>query len=446
MLNHYHYLDNKRDGNRSLTFSRYAGPGSHRYPIGFSGDTVVSWDSLDFQPEFTATASNIGYAWWSHDIGGLRLLIIGACANTITNSGGHFYGYRDDELAARWVQLGVFSPILRLHSSNNPWNSKEPWKFTQESRTTMNEALRLRHQLIPYLYSMNVRAANENEPLVQPMYWKYPSQAEAYRVPNEFFFGSELIVVPMTTPRDKVTRRARSKAWLPPGRHVDIFSGVVYDGDCEKWLYRTLEGYAILAQEGAIIPLDAAKQPGNGGNIPEALRVKIIVGADGFFDMVEDQGEGGKQGEDILMSHTKIKFNQERGTVEIHSPETAFLPHIREWILAFPGYYGQVQQPGGQPHEYSDVGLVVKLRLGPGMVGSFSIGANPQLGITDAAKHIYHVVDDAQTEFNLKSQIWKAVSSKAPLGVKLSQLSALDMDSRLLGAIMEFMCADSRSA
>jgi hypothetical protein len=68
MLNHYHFLDNGRD-KRPLTFSRYAGPGSHRYPVGFSGDTVVSWASLDFQPEFTTTASSIGYGYWSHDIG-----------------------------------------------------------------------------------------------------------------------------------------------------------------------------------------------------------------------------------------------------------------------------------------------------------------------------------------------------------------------------------------
>ena len=68
-----HYLDSGRDGKRKMTFSRYAGPGSHRYPVGFSGDTVVTWESLDFQPYFTATASNIGYGWWSHDIGGHML-------------------------------------------------------------------------------------------------------------------------------------------------------------------------------------------------------------------------------------------------------------------------------------------------------------------------------------------------------------------------------------
>ena len=66
MLNHMHYLDSGRGGNWPLTFSRYAGPGSHRYPVGFSGDTIVTWESLAFQPQFTATASNIGYGWGPH--------------------------------------------------------------------------------------------------------------------------------------------------------------------------------------------------------------------------------------------------------------------------------------------------------------------------------------------------------------------------------------------
>ena len=116
LLNHFHYLDSGRDGRRPLTFSRYAGVGSHRYPVGFSGDTVISWASLDFQPYFTATASNVGYGWWSHDIGG------------------HFFGVKDDELATRWVQLGVYSPILRLHSSLSPFNTKEPWRFGARGR------------------------------------------------------------------------------------------------------------------------------------------------------------------------------------------------------------------------------------------------------------------------------------------------------------------------
>ena len=92
-LNHYHTQDAARDGKRPLILSRYAGLGSHRYPLGFSGDTIVSWKSLDFQPYFTNTAANAGYTWWSHDIGG------------------HMRGIQDDELYLRWLQYGVFSPI-----------------------------------------------------------------------------------------------------------------------------------------------------------------------------------------------------------------------------------------------------------------------------------------------------------------------------------------------
>ena len=156
MLNHFHYLDAGRGGDHPLILSRYAGPGSHRYPIGFSGDVELSWDSLEFQPEFTATASNIGYGWWSHDIGG------------------HMFGRRDDELTARWVQLGVYSPILRLHSTDNPFLAKEPWAFPAETRAALGEALRQRVRLVPYLHTMNHRAASAGVPLVLPIYHAGP--------------------------------------------------------------------------------------------------------------------------------------------------------------------------------------------------------------------------------------------------------------------------------
>ena len=162
MLNHYHYLDSARDGRRGLTFSRYAGIGSHRYPVGFSGDTIVTWASLDFQPYFTANASNAGYGWWSHDIGG------------------HMLGAKDDELTTRWVQFGVFSPITRLHSSNSRFFSKEPWNFGPLAESVMKRYLRLRHALIPYLYTMNEQASRLGQPLVRPLYYLEPEQPEAY--------------------------------------------------------------------------------------------------------------------------------------------------------------------------------------------------------------------------------------------------------------------------
>ena len=211
MLNHFHFLDSARDRDgvprRPLTFSRYAGPGSHRYPIGFSGDTIVTWASLDFQPAFTATASNIGYGWWSHDIGG------------------HMFGVKDDELAARWLQFGVFSPILRLHSGSNPFATKEPPSFAPEAREAMTRFLRLRHRLLPYLHTMNHRAAG-GVPICTPMYWWHPRAREAYEVPNQYMFGSELLVAPITAPRDPALGVGQVRAWLPPGELARRLHGV----------------------------------------------------------------------------------------------------------------------------------------------------------------------------------------------------------------------------
>ena len=175
----------------------------------------------DFQPEFTATASNIGYGWWSHDIGG------------------HIFGVRDDELATRWVQLGVFSPILRLHSSSNPFLVKEPWLFPREARAAMGDALRFRHRLVPYLHTMNHRAAAEGVPLVRPMYHLAPDGAARLR-------RAEPVRV-----RLRAARRADHHAARPgdaarrrcargcrPGTWIDIFTATVYDGDREIELHR----------------------------------------------------------------------------------------------------------------------------------------------------------------------------------------------------------------
>lgn len=443
VLNHFHFLNNMRGNKRPLTFSRFAGPGSHRYPVGFSGDTVVTWESLNFQPEFTATSSNIGYGWWSHDIGG------------------HMEGYRDDELATRWVQLGVFSPILRLHSSNNPWNSKEPWRFPMEERKIQNEALRLRHQLVPYVYTMNRRSAVHDEPLVQPIYWEYPKRVEAYDNKNTFFFGSELLVCAITSPRHKVTRRGKARAWLPPGRHVDIFSGVVYDGNREIYLHRTLEQYAVFAHEGSIIPMDAAAQPENGCVNPSAMQVMVAVGADGDFDMYEDDGKG-SHAEDVEWIVTPMKYDQSSGTLTVGpaSIKSSAVPDKRSWTFTFPALDPSTRftvSVDGTDLAHEDVhtetlAYAVKVSIPPTSTAvkvTVKLDVqNPQLRVTDPKPHMFALLDHAQMPYDPKQPIWKTVSDdKLPLGMKITTLQAYDLaDIELVGAMIEFLCADSRGA
>lgn len=319
MLNHYHYLDSGRRGKRRLTFSRYAGMGSHRYPVGFSGDTIISWESLAFQPYFTANASNVGYGWWSHDIGG------------------HMKGYRDEELSTRWIQFGVFSPIMRLHSSNSAFTGKEPWNYNAVSENIMKRYLKLRHEMIPYLYTMNYHASHDGQPLIRPMYYLEPEQPEAYEVPNEYYFGTELVVCPITEPTDKAAGTACVKAWIPEGKWYDIFSGLKYDGGRMLELYRSLEDIPVLAKEGAIIPLTDLTEYTNSVENPKELAVKIVPGKKNAFILMEDTGDTCEDKEENW-AQTKLEWiNENEFIIHPVNGNLDVIPKRRTWKMEFYG-------------------------------------------------------------------------------------------------------------
>lgn len=319
MLNHYHYLDSGRRGKRRLTFSRYAGMGSHRYPVGFSGDTIISWESLAFQPYFTANASNVGYGWWSHDIGG------------------HMKGYRDEELSTRWIQFGVFSPIMRLHSSNSAFTGKEPWNYNAVSENIMKRYLKLRHEMIPYLYTMNYHASHDGQPLIRPMYYLEPEQPEAYEVPNEYYFGTELVVCPITEPTDKAAGTACVKAWIPEGKWYDIFSGLKYDGGRMLELYRSLEDIPVLAKEGAIIPLTNLTEYTNSVENPKELAVKIVPGKKNAFILMEDTGDTCEDKEENW-AQTKLEWiNENEFIIHPANGNLDVVPKRRTWKMEFYG-------------------------------------------------------------------------------------------------------------
>ncbi len=269
-LNHYHFLDNAESGQMPLILSRYAGLGSHRYPLGFSGDTAMNWRVLDFQPYFTSTASNAAYSWWSHDIGG------------------HHMGYRDDDLYMRWLQFGVFSPIMRLHSTAIELLGKEPWKYKTEVYRYAKAWLKLRHAMIPYIFTMNYRTHEQGISLCEPMYYSYPEIEQAYNVPNQYMFGSELMVCPITSPQHKSLNMGSVKAWLPKGRWVDIFTGRSYTGEQEIVLFRDLNTIPVLARQGAIIPLSLDE--GNSVDNPKSLEIWAFSG-NGTFTMIEDNSK-----------------------------------------------------------------------------------------------------------------------------------------------------------
>jgi alpha-glucosidase (family GH31 glycosyl hydrolase) len=428
VLNHVHYLDSGRHGGRSLTFSRYAGAGSHRYPIGFSGDTIITWASLDFQPYFTATASNAGYGWWSHDIGG------------------HWQGVKDDELATRWVQFGVFAPIMRLHSGSGPFHGKEPWRFDDNAAHAMKAFLRLRHQLLPYLHTMNHRAHAEDEPLVQPMYYEHPWEDAAYQVPNQYMFGTDLMVAPITTPMDPQLKLGRVRAWLPEGTWIDVFTGMVYQGGRVLYLYRGLESIPVLARAGTITPLVPEGSVSNSTANPTEIELRVFAGADGGFTLREDR-------EDEKWASTRFQFTADSAELVIHPVEghRECLPQERTYQVVLVDFASvesvSVVVDGSVRDAELDPGPVpgsVRAHVGP--VGRESpvhvrVHGSAQLASNDVEGRLFSLLDRARLPFALKEDILRLASNSAPLQDPALALQSLDLSPHVLGAVCELLYA-----
>lgn len=321
-LNHLHFYDLGRDGQkRSFIFSRWGGLGNHRYPIGFSGDTMVTWESLAFQPYFTATASNVNYGWWSHDIGG------------------HQAGIEEGEMYARWVQLGVFLPVLRLHCTKNAYQDRRPWVYDAETFEVIRDAMQLRHAMIPYLYSMAWRYHRDNVPPLLPMYYEHPEEEAAYACPNQYQFGSELVYAPFVSPKDPDTDLSRSVVWLPKGDWYNFFNGQYFEGDAWHAVYGTLREMPLFAKAGAIVP-QAPKVSKGGVDTPEHLEVYVFPGADGHFELYDDEGNtnGYLDGKYALTRMTQ-EWSVSQAAFTIHPVEgdVSYVPAQRRYDLVFRG-------------------------------------------------------------------------------------------------------------
>ncbi len=273
-LNYVHSTDMARRGRRPLILHRWGGLGNHRYQIGFSGDTISVWESLAFQPFFTATAANVGYAYWSHDIGG------------------HMPGVVSPELYTRWVQFGVLSPILRTHTTKNPDAERRIWAYPEPYASVMRDAFWLREALIPYIYTAARDTYDTGVAFLRPLYYDYPERDEAYAATHEYLFGDALLVAPVVAPVEADTDTARQRVWLPPGRWIEWWTGAALDGPA--WVERRfgIEEVPVYVKAGAVVPMQPEMRYIRGQPV-DPLRFTLFPGADeGGTRVYEDEGEG----------------------------------------------------------------------------------------------------------------------------------------------------------
>ncbi|MBN9387244.1 MAG: DUF5110 domain-containing protein [Chloroflexi bacterium] len=320
-LNHLHFLDSARRGKRAMLYSRWGGLGNHRYHIGFSGDTHSAWEALQYQPYFTATASNVCYGWWSHDIGGH----LGAC---------------EPELFARWVQYGAVSPVLRLHSTKDPLAERRPWAFSKEVFRACRTAFQLRYQLVPYLYTAGRETVDTSLPPTRPMYYEHPEEEAAYVARYQYYLGDQLIAAPIVHPADPVTGYASNDVWVPEGRWIEFTTKEFFEGPRWVRLVGDLDRLPLLAKEGSIIPL--AELADQTDNLPkDKLHLKVFPGADGSYRLYEDDGisEAYRSG-DSEWTNFRLTMQDENGcelTVAPVEGRCAFLPDQRSYRVYFEG-------------------------------------------------------------------------------------------------------------
>jgi alpha-glucosidase (family GH31 glycosyl hydrolase) len=273
-LNHLLYKYTGKDNLRGQSFSRWGGWGNHRYPINFSGDAVAVWPMLAFEVPFTSTAGNVGCFFWSHDIGG-------------------HYGNFDQETNTRWVQFGAASAALRLHSTRDANMDKRPWRYETIYLNSMKNAFHLRTKLFPYIYSSAWESVKESIPLTCPMYIEYPNIEIAYHCPQQYFFGSSVLVAPIVVPGSGEQKLAFQNIWFPEGTWYNLFTGEKYNsGNQYTTVWADINEFPIFVKGGVPLPLQPFRQR-MAMNTLDTLVVRVYPGENGqsgSFTLYEDDG------------------------------------------------------------------------------------------------------------------------------------------------------------
>jgi alpha-glucosidase (family GH31 glycosyl hydrolase) len=299
ILNHYLYLNyRKYKGKRPMILSRNYFTASHRYSILNSGETFVNWKTLKYLPYYNASASNIGISWWSHPIGGFK------------------EGIEDSELYLRYIQLGVYSPIFRLASEEGKYYKREVWKWDYKTLKICKDYMRMRHRLIPYLYTEAYKYSKYGNTLIQPLYYKYPKLYDEPLYKNEYFFGTELFISPITDAKDNVMNRVVHRIFLPNGEWYDFKTGKKFSGGKRYVTFYKDEDYPVFAKGGSIIPLAVLENNINNTNPPQTLEIQIFPGRSNQYILYEDDGVSATYQEGFYIS-TSIAFNYSKDTYNV---------------------------------------------------------------------------------------------------------------------------------
>lgn len=273
-LNRLYFENSKKDDKRGAIYSRWGGIGSQKYPIYFSGDTSTCFDALKFEIENTATSSNSLCFWWAHDMGGFF---------SRDNE-------KDPELYVRWMQFGITSTSLKLHSGS-PKIDKRPWTWDSETCEKLKKLYLLRSRLFPVVYSAAALCHFEDKPLNMPLYYESPDCEEAFRHPSEYYLTDSIICAPVYTKGEGESKTVKQEIWLPEGEWYNYFTGEKLKGGLNT-VESTIDTFPLLFKAGAPVPMQKESLR-MASEVLDEVTLRLYMPTDGGkeeFKLYEDDG------------------------------------------------------------------------------------------------------------------------------------------------------------
>lgn len=214
---------------RPFVITRAAYAGAQRFSSTWTGDNVATWEHLWIANVQVQRMCMSGMSFVGSDIGG-------------------FAEQPNGELFARWIQLGIFHPFCRVHSSGDH-GDQEPWSFGTEVTDIVRKFIELRYQLLPYLYTMFWKYISEDRPMLQSLVYYDQEDTQTHFRTDEFIFGEQILVCPIQEPNAQGRRM-----YIPKGKWYNFWTEEIVNGGKEKWVVADLDKIPIFIKEGAIIP------------------------------------------------------------------------------------------------------------------------------------------------------------------------------------------------
>jgi hypothetical protein len=244
------------------------------------------------------------------------------------------------ELYTRWIQFGVFSPILRTHTTKNPNSERRIWAYPEPYSEIMRDAYLLRYALNPYIYTAAREAYDTGLSICRPMYYGWPEAPEAYNAKDQYQFGEDMVVAPVAKEISKESDLATVMVWLPEGTWYEWSTGALLKGPAKLSRTFALDELPVYVRAGAIIPMQP-KMRHTGERPIDPLILAIYPGASGNTRVYEDAGDtlGYKTGEFAwtAVRHSETDADTKKITIEPVEGRYPGMPDHRSYEIRLVG-------------------------------------------------------------------------------------------------------------